>query len=129
MNKIIIKEAHFLCNVGVLEEERKEKQEILVDVVLFLNVKKAFKKKTAKPFFFSDDIRSTVNYLEVYNLLNKVVNDKEYRLIEAMSEDIAKEVLSNFPVDEVLVRVKKPTALADKNVKYAAVEIRRTKNF
>ena len=55
MDKIIIKDAKFLCNIGMSSEERRKKQEIFVDIELFLNTKKAAQ---------TDDIKDTVNYLE-----------------------------------------------------------------
>lgn len=122
MDKIIIKEAHFMCNLGVQKEERRKKQEIVVDVELFLNA-----KKMALPFFPSDDIKGTIDYSEAYNLIKENVGGKEYRLIEAMAENLANKILDNFPVKQVLVRIKKPKALASRNVKYAAVEIVRKK--
>lgn len=123
MDKIIIKEAHFMCNLGVPNEERKKKQEIIVDVELFLNA-----EKMALPFFPSDDIKSTIDYSKAYNLIKQTVEGKEYRLIEAIAENLANKILDKFPVKQALVRVKKPKALAGRNVKYAAVEIIRDKN-
>jgi len=127
MNKIIIKGAKFLCNVGVPEKERRKKQKIIIDIELFLTKKIAFPSISSNKFFSLDDIKNTVNYLEVYNTLKKRVENKEYRLIEAMAEDIAQEVLSKFSVQKILVRVKKPKAFGDMNVKYTAVEIIRKK--
>ena len=118
MDKIIIKSANFLCNIGITPEERGKKQEIIVDAELFLDM-----KKMPKPFFLSDDIKKTVNYSEVYELIKSIAENKEYHLIETLAENIAKAVLNKFPVKEVLVRVKKPKALADRNVEYVAVEI------
>ena len=118
MDKIIIKEARFPCNIGVSQKERKKKQEIIIDVELFSNIKKASK---------TDNIRYAVNYSKVYDLIKNIVGREKYKLVEAIAENVAKEILNKFSVEKVLVRVKKPTALANKNVKYAAVEIIRKK--
>ena len=119
MDKIIIKEAHFLCNIGVTKKERKVKQEIIIDVELFLDVRKASQ---------TDNIKYAVNYSNVYDLLKNIAEKNDYKLIETMAENIAKEILKNSPAKKVLIRVKKPMALAKKNVKYTAVEIARTKH-
>ena len=111
MYKIIISEAQFLCNIGISKKEREKKQEIIVDVELFLMTKKKI-----------------VNYSEVYDLLKDVVEKKEYKLIETMAENVAKEILNSFFIDKIIVRVKKPKALSNRNVKYVAVEIIRDKN-
>lgn len=119
MDKIIIKEARFLCNLGVSEKERKEKQDIVVDVELFLDIKKASK---------TDNIGYTINYSEVYDLIRNIIGKKEYKLIETIAEEISMEILKYFDVNKVVVKIQKPNALADKNVKYVTVEIVREKN-
>lgn len=120
MDKIIIKEAKFSCNIGVAKKERGKKQEIFIDAEIFFNAKKPGK---------TDKIGDTLNYSEIYDLMKKTAEDKEYKLIEAMAENIAEEILGSFSVNSALVRVKKPSALADRNVKYAAVEIMRGKKL
>ena len=119
MDKMIIKEASFSCNIGVSKKERKEKQEIVIDVELFLNIKKASQ---------TDNIKYAVNYSKVYDLLKSIAEKNEFKLIETMAENFAKAISNKFSVEKVLVRVKKPGALANRNVKYAAVEIIRKKN-
>ena len=119
MDKVIIKEAQFMCNIGVSKEERAKKQNIVVDVELFLNLEKASS---------TDDIKHTINYSEIHSLMKDIAEEKEYKLIEALAENIAKEILNKFSVKKVRVRIKKPEALANRNVKYVAVEILRKKN-
>jgi len=118
MDKIILKEAGFLCNVGVSAEERRKKQEIFIDVELFLDTKKAAK---------TDDLKYTVNYSEVYDTIKNIVERKKYKLIETISQDIAENILNKFNAEKVLVNIQKPK-LKNKNLKYAAVEILREKN-
>ena len=119
MDEIIIKEAQFMCNIGISEEERARKQNIFVDAELFLNIRKASA---------TDDINHTVNYSEIHSLIKKIAEKKEYSLIEALAGDIADGILKNYQVKKVIVNVKKPMALAEKNVKYAAVEITRSRH-
>ena len=70
----------------------------------------------------------TKNANQKFNSLMKdIAEEKEYKLIEALAENIANGILKNSPAKKVLIRVKKPMALAKKNVKYTAVEIARTK--
>ena len=118
MDKIIIKEARFSCNIGASQKEINKKQEIFVDAELFLDAKKAAQ---------TDNINYAVNYSEVYDLIKNIIGMKKYKLIEAMAENIAKGILNKFFVQKVIVKVKKPEALADRDVKYAAVEIIRKK--
>lgn len=119
MDKIIIKEAQFMCNVGVSKEERAEKQCIIVDAELFFN----FKKVPS-----TDDIKNTIDYSQMHELIKNTAEKNEYKLIETLADNIAKEILKNLPAKKVIIMVKKPMALAKKNVRYAAVEITRIKH-
>ena len=116
MDKIIIKGAQFMCNIGASKGERAKKQNIVVDAELFLNLSKASS---------TNDIRHTINYLEIHSLMKDIAEKKEYKLIETLAENIAIGILKNSSIKKVVVRIKKPMALAKKNVKYAAVEITR----
>ena len=121
MDKIIIKDASFLCNIGVTSKERSKKQKIFIDVKLYLT------KKSENLVFLSDNIKDAVNYSEVYDLIKKTVEENEYKLIETMTNAIANKILKNFNINKVTVIVKKPNALANRNVKYVAVEVARKK--
>lgn len=119
MDKITIKGALFLCNVGISERERRKKQKIFIDVELFLDAKKAGQ---------TDDLKHTVDYSEVYDSIRRTIKRKKYRLIESIAGNIAKNVLNSFNVNKVSVTIKKPGALARKNVEFVALEIMRGKN-
>ena len=108
-----------MCSIGVSQEERARKQNIFVDAELFLNFMKAS---------YTDDIKHTVDYLEIHSLIKKIAEKKKYKLIEALAGNIAEGILKNYQVKKVIVKVKKPKALSKKNVKYAAVEITRSKH-
>lgn len=112
MDKLIIKGARFMCNIGVSREERMKKQCIIVDAELFFNFKKASS---------TDNIKHTINYSEVYASVKNIAAKKEYKLIETLAEKIAEGVLSNYPVKKIILRVKKPLKYAE----YAVAEITR----
>lgn len=118
MDSIIIKDARFLCNVGVSEEERKNRQEILIDMELHLNLKKAAE---------NDELKHTVDYSKVCSLVANLIEKKNYKLIEAVAWDAAGRVLKEFYVKKVIVEVKKPGALAHINARYASARIERRK--
>jgi len=120
MDKIIIKNACFLCNVGAAQEERRKKQEIFIDIELFLDIKKASQ---------TDDINKAINYSTIHSSIKNLIENKEYKLIETIAEDIAKNILKNFDISKVLVKIKKPQALANRKVSYVGVEIVRTKQI
>ena len=119
MDKIIIKEACFLCNVGVPDKERRKKQKILVDLEIHIDSKTAFS---------SDDLGKTIDYSKVYMSIKQIAEGFEYNLIEAMAEKIAGKILRDFDVSKISITVKKPRP-KNMDVKYAAVEIFREKKM
>ncbi len=86
---------------GVDEAERKLGQRFEVDAELFLDLRRAGE---------TDDLTQTVDYVRVYELIEEIVIEHEYQLIETLAEEIAQSILKTFPVEEVTVRVRKPNA-------------------
>lgn len=119
MDKIIIQEARLQARVGISEAERSQPQEIVLDIEAFRDL---------RPAGLSDDYKDTVCYAAMLATASRVVTAQPYRLIEAIAENVAAAMLEEFEIDRVLVRVRKPGALAKQNARYAAVEIVREKN-
>lgn len=87
---------------GVLDAERREGQDFLVDVHLGLDL---------GPAAASDDLRRTVDYAEVAALVVQVVEGEPFDLIERVAGVIADRVLGAQPlVERVAVTVHKPQA-------------------
>ncbi|WP_041285080.1 dihydroneopterin aldolase [Desulfoscipio gibsoniae] len=103
---------------GVLPQERELGQQFVVDVELQLDLRAAGEK---------DDPDKTVSYADVYEVVRRVVTGEPSKLIEAVAEQIAGEVLQQFAVQQVLVRVKKPAAPVPGQFSYMAVEIVRSR--
>lgn len=60
-------------------------------------------------------------------LLLKSVDKTSYETVEALATHAAKIVLVEFPLDEVTVRVEKPSAMAF--VAFSGLEITRAASF
>lgn len=116
MDRVVIKGAKFAAHVGMGEEERNRAQEIEIDLVLWLDLRKAGKR---------DDYEHTVCYAAVHDCIAAVVAARKFALIEAIAESAAESVMAAFPVKRVRVSVKKPGALEDRGVRYCAVRITR----
>ena len=86
---------------GVLESERKNGQEFLVDVVLYCDLGEAGK---------SDDLPKTINYADVAALIHKRIIDEPVNLLERLAQLIAEDIINNFDINEVEVTVHKPQA-------------------
>ena len=89
----------FFAYHGVEEAEKRQGQRFEVDVELVLDLQKAGR---------SDKLGDTIDYRQVYELVEEIVVEGDYNLIEAIAEDIAAAILKKFSVEEVVVRVRKP---------------------
>ncbi len=117
MDRIIIPGIPLRARVGVSEAERASEQEIVVEVELGLDLRAAGT---------TDDLSRTVDYESVCDVVAAAATARAFRLIEAIAEACAASVLARFPaVDEVRVRVRKPSALQSRHVSFAAVEVLR----
>lgn len=103
---------------GVLPQEKELGQTFIVDLELYIDLRAAGIK---------DDPSMTVSYADVYEAVQQEVTGYPCKLIEALAERIAARVLKDFAVEEVLVRVKKPSAPVPGHFSYMGVEIRRSK--
>ncbi|MBC7589585.1 MAG: dihydroneopterin aldolase [Salinibacterium sp.] len=86
---------------GVFEEERREGQVFIVDVVVHLD----FAAAAA-----SDDLEQTVHYGVLAEEVVAAVESDPVDLIETVAERVAAVVLTHTPVKVVVVTVHKPSA-------------------
>lgn len=104
---------------GVLPEERLRGQEFVVDVELFLPLKKAGK---------NDDIDYTIEYGAVAIAVSDIIRGEPVNLIETLAERIAAKVL-DFPlVVRTVVTVHKPSAPIPVDFADVSVQISRTRD-
>lgn len=115
-DRIVLDAMVFQGTHGVHPEEQEQPQPFEVDVELPLNL---------QPAGMDDDLARTVDYSAVYETVRQIVESTRFRLIEALAEAIAHEVLAEFAVDEVTVRVRKPAVRLGGPIRSAGVEIRR----
>ena len=74
-----------------------------------------------------DQLNETVNYDEAVRLVIDIFKRKDYNLIEAVGQSICKELLIKYPIDKVIVRIRKPHAPIMANLKTVEVELVREK--
>ena len=117
-DRILLHGMRFEGHHGVSDAERADAQPIEVDIELARDVREAGR---------TDDLGRTVNYARVYDLAKAVVEDRSFKLLEAIAETIAGEVLDASDVEAVTVRVRKPTVATRLGgpVDYSGVEITR----
>lgn len=103
MDKVLIKDLLLRGIVGINDEERVNRQDILVNVVMWADTSVAAA---------SDDIADAVNYRTVAKRIIAHVEDGEPMLVERLVQEIADICLdADSRVQEVEVTVEKPGAL------------------
>ena len=73
----------------------------------------------------TDDLAATVDYAAVFAACEAIVQGDSVRLLETLAERIARALLAAWPIDAVVVRVRKPDAPINGTLGWAGVEIRR----
>ncbi len=119
MDRIIMKNLAFFGYHGVMEEEKTLGQKFFLDIEIYSDLAKAGK---------SDQVEDTIHYGEVYETIKDIVENKRFKLIEALAGSIAENVLEQFiKVQEINVIVRKPEAPVPGIFDYVGVEIRRSR--
>ncbi|RMH37303.1 MAG: dihydroneopterin aldolase [Nitrospirae bacterium] len=102
--------------IGTNDDERRDRQDVIVNLTLHTDVRRAGE---------SDDMKDTVNYRSVAKLVIELVEGTQYYLVEALATEIARAVLAEFPVSRIRVSVEKPGAL--RFARSVGIEIARTR--
>jgi len=117
MDQIIIKDLLVRGILGINPDERVKKQDILINMTLFADIRKAAK---------SDSIDDAVNYKSITKRVIEHVEASSDFLVEKLVTDIANMILTEFDnVQKVRVRVEKPGAL--RFAKSVGIEIERAR--
>ena len=118
LDRTLVPDIPVSARVGCTEEERCEAQRILVDLQLWWDARAAAA---------DDDISRAIDYVSVRAAAGEIAAMRPYALIEAIAESIANGLLQRFPAEKVVVRVRKPSALARFGVPWAGVEVTRVR--
>ena len=102
LDRIHIRDLQFRCIVGVNSQERREKQDVNVNVTLYADLREACR---------SDNIEATVDYKAIKQGILRMAEQSSFYLIEALAQAVADVCLADDRVRKVKVVVEKPTAL------------------
>jgi dihydroneopterin aldolase len=105
---------------GVYEHERRDGQDFVVDVTVWLDL---------APAAASDDLEQTLNYGELARRTAAIVEGPPADLIETVAGRIADDVLADERVQAVEVTVHKPQAPIPLDFADVAVVVHRTRSF
>jgi FolB domain-containing protein len=115
MDKIFIKDLLLRGIIGINEDERVNKQDIVINITIFADTRKAA---------VTDDIADAVNYRTITKRIIEHVEGSADFLVEKLVNDIARIILTEFAAERVIVRVEKPGAL--RFAQSVGIEIERT---
>ena len=116
MDKVIVKDLLVRGILGINPDERVKKQDILINIVIFADIRRAAT---------TDAIDDAVNYKNITKRVIEHVEASADFLVEKLVTDLARIIITEFGVERVRVRVEKPGAL-----RFAAsvgIEIERTR--
>ena len=116
MDKICIRELTARCVLGVSEEERRERQDVIISITVYADLKSASA---------SDGIGDALDYRALKKRVLAVVENSNFHLLETLAEAIAEMCLREDKARKVTVVVDKPGAL--RFARSVGVEITREK--
>ena len=99
---ILITDLTARCVLGVSAEERRERQEVVINLTLAADLSAAAT---------SDRFEDTLDYRALKKAILAMVENSSYYLLEALTERIADLCLEDERVQQVTVKVEKPSAL------------------
>jgi FolB domain-containing protein len=102
VDRIFITDLLVRCVLGITDEERREKQDVLISLTLSVDLARAGR---------SDRIEDSVNYRPIKKRILVLAERTSFHLVEALAERVAVECLEDPRILEVAVKVEKPSAL------------------
>jgi FolB domain-containing protein len=113
-DQIQISDLHLRTIIGINDEERRNRQDVLINITLFADLSAAGR---------SDNIDDAVNYRTITKQVIQLVEGSDFLLVEKMAAEIAAICLADTRVERARVRVEKPGAL--RFARSVGVEIER----
>ena len=98
---IHIKDLLLRTIIGINDDERRNKQDVLINITLHTNHSAAA----------SDDIKDTVNYRTITKETVNLVENSQFFLVEKMALEIIKICLADPRIERAVVTVEKPGAV------------------
>jgi 7,8-dihydroneopterin aldolase/epimerase/oxygenase len=116
MDIIRMRDVTVFPRLGVAEIEKEWVQKVTLDVELFLDLTRAVA---------TDDVAQTADYQKVYRRIHDIAQGRKFHLIESLAGEIADMILSEFPIEKTIVRVRKTNLPFDAHMSGVEVELER----
>lgn len=114
MDKIFLTALNVECIVGIWDWERRVKQTVIIDVEMAAEIRRAAA---------TDRIEDTIDYKRVAKRLLQFVGESQYQLVETLTENIGRVIVTEFGVSWVKVRLNKRGAI--RGARDVGIEIER----
>ena len=86
---------------GVWDAEREVGQRFQIDVEILSDLSLCGR---------TDLLKDTVDIYKVYDVVERIVTGRKFKLVEALAESIAQVLLEEFGLTSLVVRVRKPNS-------------------
>ncbi|PHR55751.1 MAG: dihydroneopterin aldolase [Arcobacter sp.] len=104
---IEIQDLKFKCIIGLLDFERHNLQDVIINLSLDYDYKNEF-----------------INYAEVANLIEEHLQEKKYELLEDALDNLFNLISQKFPLTEKLhIKITKPNILPNCRVSVSNIKV------
>ena len=118
MDKVRILNLKIPARHGVYEFEKDKDSLFELDIEMHTDLTAAGQ---------SDELKDTLNYDEAVSVIKEEFTKKDYHLIEAVGDAICQKLLSDLPIQKVVLKIRKPHAPIMANLVTVEVELVRVK--
>lgn len=114
-DRIILEGVEIPAALGVSAAERRMRRPVRLDLALGFDLRRSGR---------SDDLKHTIDYQAIHDVVAGVVQGREHKLVEALAERIASALFEAFEIHWVTIDVRKPKPIAGV-LDYAGIRITR----
>jgi len=102
VSKIYIRNLRLRCILGITDHERKDKQDIIVNITLYTDIQD----------FKEDSINDVINYRSVCKKVINFIEGSSFYLLETLINKLSSMILKNFlKIIALQICIDKPNAL------------------
>lgn len=116
MDKLIITDLQFHGHCGVTKAEREVGQRLSLDLEMYCELSKASA---------TDTMQGLPDYSHVASVVLEIGRKERFKLLESLATHIARILMKQFVLEEVVLRLKKTHPPVEAIQGYFGVEIRR----
>ncbi len=117
-NSIKLDRVTFFGYHGVNDDEIKNGQNFVLDLSVGYQLSDNI----------DDNLGSTIDYIDLYNLVQNSFESKRFNLLESLGQKILSDIIKQYDsVYHITLNIRKPSIIMDKNKDFINVEVEYTK--